>query len=306
MTTVMNETANRELSITRLLNAPPELVWEVWTKPEHIANWWGPVGFTTTTHEMNIKPGGVWRFMMHGPDGKDYPNKIVFIEVVKPERLVYNHTGEEETENIRFHVTVNFEKQGNKTKLTMRSLFESEEEFIRVMKEYGAEEGMKQTVDRLEEYLEDKQSAQLIDGVIVIERSYNAPIEKVWKAISDKNEMKKWYFELSEFKPEPGFEFQFYGEGKQGEKFLHLCKVTEVIKPKKLTYSWQYDGYEGISFVTFELFPEGNKTRVKLSHKGLESFPVTAHNDFAKENFMEGWTHIIGTGLKEYVEKTNN
>ena len=75
---------------------------------------------------------------------------------------------------------------------------------------------------------------------------------------------------------------------------------------KKLTYSWRYDGYEGNSFVTFELFPEGNKTRLKLSHKGLETFPVTAHNDFAKENFMEGWTQIIGTGLKEYVEKPNN
>ena len=306
MTTVINETTNRELSITRLLNAPRELVWEVWTKPEHITNWWGPVGFTTTTREMNVKSGGVWRFMMHGPDGRDYPNKIVFIEVVKPELLVYNHTGEDETEDIRFHVTVNFEKQGNKTKLTMRSLFESEEELIRVIKEYGAEEGMKQTVNRLEEYLESKQSAQLIDGVIVIERSYNAPIDKVWKAISDKNEMKRWYFDLSEFKAEPGFEFEFYGEGKQGEKFLHLCKVIEVINQKKLTYSWRYDGYEGNSFVTFELFPEGNKTRVKLSHKGLETFPVTAHNDFAKENFMEGWTHIIAIGLKEYVEKTNN
>ncbi|HET6767454.1 MAG TPA: SRPBCC family protein [Chitinophagaceae bacterium] len=306
MTTVINETANRELSITRLLNAPQELVWEVWTKPEHIANWWGPVGFTTTTHEMNVKPGGVWRFMMHGPDGRDYPNKIVFIEVVRPERLVYNHTGEDETEDVRFHVTVNFERQGNKTKLTMRSLFESKEELIRVMKEYGAEEGMKQTVDRLGEYLENKQPAQLIDDVIVIERSYNAPIEKVWKAITDKDEMKKWYFDLSAFKPEPGFEFQFYGVGKQGQKFLHLCKVIEVINQKKLTYSWGYDGYGGNSFVTFELFPEGSKTRLKLSHKGLETFPATAHNDFAKENFMEGWTHIIGTGLKEYVEKANN
>jgi uncharacterized protein YndB with AHSA1/START domain len=306
MTTVMNETANRELSITRLLNAPMELVWEVWTKPEHIAHWWGPVGFTTTTHEMNIKPGGVWRFMMHGPDGRDYPNKIVFIEVVKPELLVYKHSGEEDTEDIRFHVTVNFEKQGNKTKLTMRSLFESAEVLERVVREFGAKEGMYQTVNRLEEYLESKQPAQLIDGVIVIERTYNASAEKLWKAITDKNEMKKWYFDLPEFKPEPGFEFQFYGEGKQGEKLMHLCKVIEVIPKKKLTYSWRYDGYEGNSFVTFELFPDGNKTRLKLSHNGLESFPVTPNKDFARENFMEGWTSIIGTGLKQYVEQTNN
>jgi uncharacterized protein YndB with AHSA1/START domain len=306
MTTVIKETASRELSITRLLNAPQELVWEVWTKPEHITHWWGPIGFSVTTHEMSLQPGGVWRFMMHGPDGRNYPNKIVFIEVKKPELLVYKHTGEEETEDIRFHVTVNFEKQGNKTKLTMHSLFDSPEELERVVREYGAKEGMVQTVDRLEEYLEANQPAQLVNGIIVIERIYNAPVEKVWKAITDKEEMKKWYFDIPDFKPEPGFEFRFYGVGKHGEKFLHLCKIIEVVKQKKLVHSWRYDGYEGNSFVTFELFAEGDTTRLKLSHQGLETFPVTAHNDFAKENFMEGWTQIIGARLKEYVEKTNN
>ena len=303
MTTVANETANRELSITRVLNAPQELVWEVWTKPEHIAHWWGPVGFSTTTQEMNVKPGGVWRFIMHGPDGRDYGNKIVFTEVKKPELLAYKHTGEDETEDIRFHVTINFEKHGSQTKLVMRSLFDSAEELERVVKEFGAKEGMYQHVQRLEEYLATKQPAQLIGGDVVIERTYNAPAERVWNAITSKEEMKKWYFDLAEFRAEPGFEFEFVGEGKQGEKFLHLCKVIEVVDQKKLTYSWRYDGYEGNSFVTFELFDEGNRTKVKLTHKGLESFPVTAHNDFAKENFMEGWTSIIGTGLKEYVEK---
>lgn len=154
MTTVMNEIADRELSIIRLLNAPQELVWEVWTKPEHLTNWWGPTGFSTTTHEMSVKPGGVWRFMMHGPDGRDYPNKIVFIKVVMPEYLEYKHSGEDDTEDIRFHVTVNFERQGDKTLLTMRSLFESAEVLERVIREYGAKEGMTQTIGRLEEYLE--------------------------------------------------------------------------------------------------------------------------------------------------------
>ena len=301
MTTVINETANRELSITRLLNAPPELVWEVWTKPEHIANWWGPIGFSTTTHEMDIKPGGVWRFMMHGPEGKDYPNKIVFIEVVKPELLVYKHTGEDHTENVRFHVTVNFKKQGNKTKLTMRSLFESPEELERVIKEYGAREGMKQTVDRLEEYLDSKQPEQ---GVIVVEKTYNAPVERVWKAITDKNEMKKWYFDLSEFKAEPGFEFQFYGEGREGQKYLHLCKITGVVTRKRISYTWRYENFEGDSVVTFELFEEGNKTRLKLTHSGIKSFKANGP-DFAFGSFTQGWTELIGTLLKNYVEKGN-
>jgi len=136
----------------------------------------------------------------------------------------------------------------------------------------------------------------------VIERTYNAPVERVWKAITDKAEMKQWYFDIAEFKPEVGFEFQFGGQGKDGEKYIHLCKVTEVVKEKKLTHSWRYEGFEGNSFVTWELFPEGGKTKVRLTHAGLETFPATANNAFAKENFAAGWTHITGISLKEFVE----
>ena len=96
---------------------------------------------------------------------------------------------------------------------------------------------------------------------IVIERTFNAPAEKVWQAISDNSQMKQWYFELEDFKPEVGFEFQFEG-GDDKNTYVHLCKVTEVVPGKKLTYSWRYEGYEGNSFVTFELFPEGDKTRL--------------------------------------------
>lgn len=135
-----------------------------------------------------------------------------------------------------------------------------------------------------------------------IERTYNAPIDKVWKAISDKDEMKKWYFDLKEFRPEIGFEFQFLGGKDENNQYLHLCKITEVIVGKKLTYSWRYDGYEGNSFVTFELFSEGEKTRLILTHAGLETFPAS-NPDLAKENFAEGWTQIIGSSLKEFLER---
>jgi len=134
----------------------------------------------------------------------------------------------------------------------------------------------------------------------VIERTYNAPIEKVWKAITDKDDMKHWYFDLAAFTPEPGFEFEFLA-GDDKKKYLHRCKVTEVVPVKKLTYSWQYDGYEGISFVTFELFAEGNKTKLTLTHKGLETFPAN-NPSFAKENFAAGWNHIIGIALPAFVE----
>lgn len=138
---------------------------------------------------------------------------------------------------------------------------------------------------------------------LIIERTFNAPAETVWKAITNKDQMKQWYFDVSDFKPEQGFEFRFEG-GKDDKVYVHICQVTEVIPGKKLQYSWRYEGYEGKSFVTFELFPEGNKTRLRLTHEGLESFSANGP-DFAKGSFQQGWTHIIGTSLKEYVEKVH-
>ena len=136
----------------------------------------------------------------------------------------------------------------------------------------------------------------------VIERTYNAPIQKVWNAITDKDQMKKWYFDLSEFKPVVGFEFQFSGQGHKGEQYLHLCKVTQVIPGKKISYTWRYDKYEGVSEVSFELFAEGDKTRLRLTHEGLETFPAN-NPDFAKQSFSDGWTMLIGTLLKDFVEQ---
>ena len=135
----------------------------------------------------------------------------------------------------------------------------------------------------------------------VIERILNAPSEKVWKALTDKDQMKQWYFEIAEFKPEVGFEFTFNG-GRKEKTYIHLCKITEVEPGKKLQYSWRYDEYPGNSFVTFELFPDGDKTTLKLTHEGLETFP-TDNKDFARSSFEAGWTYIIGKSIGEYLEK---
>jgi uncharacterized protein YndB with AHSA1/START domain len=146
-------TSDREIVITRVLDAPRELVFKAWTDPDHVAQWWGPNGFTNTIHEMDVRPGGVWRFIMHGPNGVDYPNKIVFIEIVSPERLVYNHGGDDGGEAGHFQVTVTFAEQGPRTELTMRALFKSAEERDKVVKEHGAIEGGNQTLVRLAEHL---------------------------------------------------------------------------------------------------------------------------------------------------------
>jgi uncharacterized protein YndB with AHSA1/START domain len=153
---VATGTADREIVIARTFDAPRELVFDAWIDPKQIVQWWGPSGFTTTTHAMDVKPGGVWRFIMHGPDGTDYKNKIVFIEIVRPERLVYRHAGDEDSEPVRFHVTVTFAEQGGKTRLTMRSLFETAEERDNVVNKYGAIEGGNQTLERLAGHLANR------------------------------------------------------------------------------------------------------------------------------------------------------
>jgi uncharacterized protein YndB with AHSA1/START domain len=135
---------------------------------------------------------------------------------------------------------------------------------------------------------------------VVIERTFNAPVARVWKALIDADEMRVWYFDLKEFKPEVGFEFEFTVEH-EGTKYHHLCKITEVIPQKKIAYTWRYAGEEGNSLVTFELVADGGKTRLKLTHEGLETFPKLPA--YAKTNFEKGWTEIIGSSLKQYVEE---
>ena len=136
---------------------------------------------------------------------------------------------------------------------------------------------------------------------VVVKRTLNAPIARVWTALTDANQMRQWYFDLKEFKPQVGFEFEFVVEH-EGNRYHHLCQVTDVIPQKKIAYSWRYKGEPGDSLVTFELFGEGNKTRVKVTHTGIETFPKTPA--YARKNFENGWTAIIGTELKQFVEKS--
>jgi len=138
---------------------------------------------------------------------------------------------------------------------------------------------------------------------VVIERTFDAPVERVWKAMTDVEQMREWYFDLKQFRAEIGFEFEFVVEH-EGNRYHHICRITEVIPHKKLAYTWRYQGHEGDSLVTFELSPAGDKTRLKLTHTGLDSFPKTPA--FARKNFEQGWTEIIGSSLKEFVEKSKN
>ena len=148
----------RSIVGTRVFDAQRDLVFSAWTDPKHLAQWWGPLGFTTTTIAFDMRPGGVWRFVMHGPDGRDFQNRITFEEIVRPERIVYRHGGRndgggDDVEPVQFRQTVVFEDLGGKTRIIWRGDFPSANERDRVIKEYGADKGLAQTMARLAEYV---------------------------------------------------------------------------------------------------------------------------------------------------------
>ena len=148
-----SDTADREIVITRVFDAPRALVFRAWTEPEHLVRWLGPAGFSNTTLAIDIRPGGAWRFIMHGPDGTDYPNRIIFDEIVPPERLVYTHDDDGRGAASAFRVTVTLAEQGAQTLLTSRMVFPTAAAREHVVTKFHAIEGAHQNMDRLAAYL---------------------------------------------------------------------------------------------------------------------------------------------------------
>jgi uncharacterized protein YndB with AHSA1/START domain len=140
-----------------------------------------------------------------------------------------------------------------------------------------------------------------LNEAIVLERTYDAPVNAVWQALTDKNKMKQWYFDIKDFKPEVGHEFQFYA-GDDKKQYLHICVIKEVIPQKKISYTWKYDYDPNVTLVSFELFPDGQKTKLRLTHEGIDNFSKD-HPEFARKNFLQGWTGFVDKELKEFLEK---
>lgn len=138
-----------EIVTERLIDAPRDLVFAAWVDPEQVVKWWGPDGFTNAIHEMDVRPGGHWRFVMHGPDGRDYQNHIVFAEVTRPERIVYDHVS-----TPKFRNTVTFTAEGKKTRVVMRAVLENAEAYRMAVEVFHAVEGGRQTLGRLAEFVE--------------------------------------------------------------------------------------------------------------------------------------------------------
>ncbi len=138
---------------------------------------------------------------------------------------------------------------------------------------------------------------------VIVEKTYGFPASTVWSALTDQKKMKQWYFDIKEFRPEVGFAFSFSG-GTKEKSYTHDCVVTQVIPERKLAFSWRYRDYPGDSEVSFELFPEGQNTKVRVTHTGIGSFPGNDPN-FAVESFSKGWEHIFGKSLAGFLAKVD-
>lgn len=283
----------KEFIITREFAASRDLVWRACTEAGHLAQWWGPRGFRAPVCEWEARAGNKIFVVMRAPNGTDYPMGGRFEEVTPPERLVTVTGALDGDGKMLFEIlhTLTLAERNGKTKLTMHSRVikttPGAEKYIG-----GFEAGMTQSLERLGGLLLSETEP------LVVERFLNAPVEKVWQALTGVEEMRRWFFELKEFKAVAGYAFEFTVEH-EGFTYNHHCKVTEVIPQKRLAYTWRYAGHEGDSLVTYELFADGSQTRLKLTHEGLESFPKTP--PFARKNFLGGWTFLSGA-LKDYVE----
>jgi uncharacterized protein YndB with AHSA1/START domain len=149
-------TADREMVVSRLIDEPTALVFNAWTEPKQLEQWWGPDGFTTTVHEMDVVEDGITRLVMHGPDGIDYPNKLVYTDIRAAKRLSYMHSDDGDADNdaAAFGVTVLFEEEGHQTRVTLHALFKTAAERDRVVQEHDALNGANQTLERLDKFLQ--------------------------------------------------------------------------------------------------------------------------------------------------------
>lgn len=259
--------------ITRDIDAPRPLVWAAWTEPQHIEKWWGPNGFTNTLEEIDVRPGGRWRHVMHGPNGSDYPNHVVFLEVVKPERLVYTSADPQAASACQHRVIVTFEALAQKTRVTLTMTFMSAADRDDVASK-GAEGAGAETLARLDQYVAalDALKADATMREIVTIRTVPASRELVWRVWTDPEHVTHWWGPVgfstttTSHELKVGGIWSFVMHGPDGTDYLNRVEFLEVRPPELLSYrhagEGAHDYVKFLSTVTFEDI--GSDTRITL------------------------------------------
>ena len=311
----------KEIVLSRVFDAPRELVWKVWTDPAHVNNWWGPRGFTNTTLSMEFKVGGQWRYTMHGPDGRDYENLITYLEIDEPNRLTYKHGGAGDTEPINFHVTVTFEQAGSdgtQTRLTSRMVFPSAKNKDFVIREYNALEGGKQHLTRLGEYLDNVLVSQEFVGEstskpFIITRVVKAPPEVVYRAWTERDQLMQWFGPKGTTMPRcsldlrPGGMFHYALQLPDGYIMWGRWVFREIVPSEKLVFVSSFSDEAGnvardkfhldwplemLSMVTFEEHAGlGKGTVVTVNWSALNATDSERATFLAGfDSMTQGWT----------------
>ncbi len=239
-----------ELYITRVYNAPVKLVWEAFTDPKHSAHWWGPRGFSITSHHKELRPGGTWKYTMHGPDGTDYPNIATYHEVEPCARLVYDH-GATETTPPLFRVTVNFSEKNGRTTMDMTMALATPEA-AKEIKKFVKMAGGNSTWDRFAEYL-DKQTVG--KDRFVINRCFVAPIDKLFQMWTDPEHVAKWLppvgFKMNFLRADirPGASSFYSMTSDDGAMTMYgRCHYIEIKSPDRIVYTQEFtDQKENVS-----------------------------------------------------------
>ena len=308
-------TVDRELVISRVFEAPRELVWRAWTEPQHIVKWWGPRGFATTIEAMDVRPGGERRHVMHGPDGAAYPNHTMFKEVLKPERVVFTNTGGKTKQDVQFESTWTFEDLGGKTRVTIRMVFATAQECERVAREYGAVEGGHQTLARLSEFLQafeaelespsggrqKKEQMALTEQELVLTREFNAPRALVWKAWTEAKHLAQWWGPrgyknpVCEVDARVGGAILIHMQAPDGTVFPLEGEFKEVAAPERLVFTERLIGKNAASDqsdLLFELLniitltEHGRKTRVEVRSQVVRASVLT-------DGMAAGWEECL-------------
>jgi uncharacterized protein YndB with AHSA1/START domain len=240
--------SSNEIQITRLYNSPVEVVWDAWTDPEQVAQWWGPRGFTLTTHSKDLRPGGNWNYTMHGPDGTDYPNKTLYHEVEKYAKLVYDHGANDDRPPL-FRVTVLFTAVNGQTQMDMTMTLATPEAAAEIRKMIKQASGYS-TWDRLAEYLEKESSGK---DKFVINRTFDVPLELMFEMWTNPEHFSQWL-------PPTGFDMQFirsdirpggssfYLMSNQDVKMYGRAEYLQIDKPDRIVYTQQFcDEHENVT-----------------------------------------------------------
>lgn len=305
-------TGDRELLFIRTFDAPRELVFQAWTDPKHFQHWFGPKGFTLTCHEMDMRPGGICLFTMHAATGETFPNRIRFDEVVKPERLRYQHSASESDPG-RFDVDVHFKALSpRKTEMTMRATFATKEACDAV-KPYAID-GNRETMDRLAAALPSIETGEPMPGGYRVTREFNAPRDLVWKCYSEAEHLANWWGPAGagmrvaalDFRPGGVFHYAMkVGADEMFGKFVY----REISKPERIVSVTSFsDANQGlqrhpgsktwpIEMLSVAQFTEKNgKTTLTL-----DCYPINC-GDAERKTFADGFSSM-DQGFKGTLDK---